>query len=86
MQIEQRKGWKDVHLLSRLWSGNFAQTFQQWISPRFTEGLVQRPRKRFPINFFYEMVLRYIEKNKNKMVLLAFFQEVGAAEYVCASH
>ena len=24
MQIEQRKGWNDVHLLSRVWSRNFA--------------------------------------------------------------
>ena len=53
---------------------------------RFAEDLVHRPRNHFSHLHFYEMVLRYIEKNKNKMVLLAFFEEVGAAEYVCASH
>ena len=70
MQIEQRSvekstSWsEDVHLLSRLWYRNFAQTFQQGISMRFTEELLQTARKHFSHLHCYEMVLRYILREK----------------------
>ena len=54
---------------------------------RFTEELVQRPRKHFSHLDFYEMVLRYILREKKELTgALGVFEEIGAAACVCASH
>ena len=47
--------------------------------------LVQRPRKHFSHVQFYEMVLRYIVREKKELTgALGVFEEVGAAvNFVC---